>query len=81
MASVVDEAIIAINKTFKSWPFKVEKGGLNGWITLMNKVSNECTDLYYETSLSMVDFTRKILTKVITIFPQFVFINNTLEDI
>ena len=77
MASEVKEVLIAVSTNIKSRPFLVEEGGLNGKLTLRNKVSGEETDLYYETNLSVVDFGKKLMTKVLTIAPLFIIVNET----
>jgi hypothetical protein len=44
-------------------------------------VSGEETDLCYETQLSVVDFAKQIMTKIITISPQFILLNLTDETL
>ena len=69
MASDVTHVLIAVNKIIRSKDFPVSESGLEAQISLVNKKTEEITDLLYQTSVSIVDFGKSIQTKVIRIAP------------
>ena len=81
LAPDINHCYFTFDKDSCSKEINVQGGSITGQMSITKKSTNEMAELVYTTNLSLVDLNQALYTKVITILPKYVIINNTDEKL